>query len=63
MIKIFLIERIQVYSDWIEIIKKKDIMKFYFIEYKAEWKYILVSWKKGDMMKICFIQYKFILIE
>ena len=44
---------IQIYFDWMkiyfDIIKKSDIMKIYFIEYKfvlIEWKLILISWKK-----------------
>ena len=44
---------IKIYFVWMKIylgiMKKSDIMKIYFIEYKfvlIEWKYILISWKK-----------------
>ena len=63
---------IQIYFDWIkayfDILKKNDMMKIYFIEYKfiLIWKkkfFFLISWKKGDIIKIYFIKYKVILIE
>ena len=61
---------IKIYFGWMKIylgiMKKGDIMKIYFIEYKfvlIEWKYILISWERRWYNKNTFIKYKIILIE